>query len=99
MVITSGTISPLDMYPKMLNFTPIVSESLAMTLSRNCICPMIVTRGSDQVPVTSKYESRQNSNVVQNYGRLLVEMASIVPDGQLIIARIHALSLILNIDT
>ncbi|MBP0587638.1 hypothetical protein J8J22_21495, partial [Mycobacterium tuberculosis] len=33
-IITSGTISPLDMYPKMLNFQTVIQESYAMTLAR-----------------------------------------------------------------
>lgn len=40
-VITSGTISPLDMYPKMLQFTPVVQETYAMTLTRNCFLPLV----------------------------------------------------------
>src|ERR1700753_1582678 len=47
-IITSGTISPLEMYPKMLGFTTVVEESYAMTLARRSFLPMIVTRGSDQ---------------------------------------------------
>ena len=40
-VITSGTISPLDMYPKMLQFTPVVQETYAMTLTRNAFLPLV----------------------------------------------------------
>jgi Rad3-related DNA helicase len=40
-VITSGTISPLDMYPKMLQFTPVVQETYMMTLTRNCFLPLV----------------------------------------------------------
>lgn len=40
-VITSGTISPLDMYPKMLQFTPVVQESYSMTLTRNSFLPLV----------------------------------------------------------
>lgn len=44
-VITSGTLSPLDMYPKMLDFRPVVSASFTMTLARPCICPLIIGKG------------------------------------------------------
>jgi Rad3-related DNA helicase len=40
-VITSGTISPLDMYPKMLQFTPVLQETYPMTLTRNCFLPLV----------------------------------------------------------
>ena len=37
-IITSGTISPLDMYPKMLKFETVIQESYAMTLARRSFC-------------------------------------------------------------
>ncbi|CAO3616947.1 unnamed protein product [Cunninghamella echinulata] len=80
-VITSGTLSPLDMYPKMLNFHAVVQESYAMTLTRNCFLPMIITRGSDQVAVSSKFEVRNDPAVVRNFGQIMVEFSKIVPDG------------------
>ena len=43
-IITSGTLSPIDVYPKLLDFNPKIKESLAMTLSRECICPMVLSK-------------------------------------------------------
>ncbi|QRW01863.1 DNA repair helicase RAD3 [Ceratobasidium sp. AG-Ba] len=80
-VITSGTISPLDMYPKMLQFTPVVQESYPMTLTRNCFLPLVITRGSDQVAVSSRFEVRNDPSVVRNFGSILIEYCKIVPDG------------------
>ena len=80
-IITSGTISPLDMYPKMLNFNTIVQESYAMTLARRSFLPLIVTRGADQNPVSSGFTIRNDPSVVRNYGNLLSEFARITPDG------------------
>ena len=57
-----------------------------------------MSRGNDQVAMTSKFESREDmgtqgtkrqhfsnsfvpSAVIRNYGNLLVEMATCVPDG------------------
>ncbi|KAM7253928.1 hypothetical protein ACFE04_031610 [Oxalis oulophora] len=80
-VITSGTLSPIDLYPKLLNFHPVVSRSFTMSLTRECICPMVLTRGSDQLPVSTKFDMRSDPGVVRNYGKLLVEMVAVVPDG------------------
>ena len=33
-VITSGTLSPIDLYPRILNFHPVAIQSFAMTLTR-----------------------------------------------------------------
>ncbi|MFS8027643.1 putative DNA helicase [Helianthus anomalus] len=60
-VITSGTLSPIDLYPRRLNFNLVVSRSFTMSLTRHCICPMVLSRGSDP-------------GVERNYGRLLLEM-------------------------
>ena len=80
-VITSGTISPLDMYPKILQFQPVLKQSYPMTLTRNAFLPMVITRGSDQVPISSRFEVRNDPAVVRNFGSILTEMAKTVPDG------------------
>ncbi|XP_022909302.1 general transcription and DNA repair factor IIH helicase subunit XPD [Onthophagus taurus] len=80
-VITSGTLSPLDMYPKILNFHPVIMSSFTMTLARPCLLPMIVSKGNDQVAISSKFETREDIAVIRNYGQLLVEVATNVPDG------------------
>ncbi|GAA5904581.1 hypothetical protein JCM6882_004913 [Rhodosporidiobolus microsporus] len=80
-VITSGTLSPLDMYPKMLRFDATVLESYVMTLTRDCFLPLVVTRGSDQVEISSRFEVRNDPAVVHNFGTLLIEYCKAVPDG------------------
>lgn len=80
-VITSGTLSPLEMYPKILDFQPAIIASFTMTLARPCILPMIVAKGNDQVAISSKFDTREDTAVIRNYGQLLVETAKIVPDG------------------
>lgn len=79
--ITSGTLSPIDLYPRLLNFHPVAIASLPMTLTRDCICPLVVARGADQLPLSTKFDMRSDPAVVRNYGRLLVDLAAVVPDG------------------
>lgn len=80
-IITSGTISPLEMYPKMLGFTSVVQESYSMTLARKSFLPMIVTRGSDQGSISSGFQTRNDPSNVRNYGNLLIEFSKLTPDG------------------
>lgn len=80
-IITSGTISPLDMYPRMLGFEAVVMESYTMSLARRSFLPMIVTRGSDQGVLSSSFQIRNDPSVVRNYGNLLVEFCKLTPDG------------------
>lgn len=48
-MLTSGTISPIDVYPKILNFKPLVTKAFDIELPafRNAISPIIVTKGVD----------------------------------------------------
>lgn len=80
-VITSGTLSPIDLYPKLLQFEPCISESFQMSTFRPCIRPLVITRGSDQLAVSTKFEDRNDLGVVRNYGNMLVELCSVIPDG------------------
>ncbi|KAI0982715.1 hypothetical protein GJ496_004194 [Pomphorhynchus laevis] len=80
-VITSGTLSPVSMYPKILDFNPVLVNSLTMTLSRKAICPVIVSRGSDQLSLSSRFDLRENTAVIRNYGLLLRDLCNTVPDG------------------
>lgn len=57
--------APSQFYPRMLGFTPIKSESFPMTLTRRCVAPLIVTRGSDQVAISSKFDLRNDPAVVR----------------------------------
>jgi len=80
-VITSGTLSPMELYPTLLGFRPLVMESYQMTLTRTCFLPLVVSRGSDQVAVSSKFEVRNDIAVVRNYGNILIEFSKAIPDG------------------
>ncbi|CAN8076386.1 unnamed protein product [Agarophyton chilense] len=80
-ILTSGTISPLPLYAKILGFQPTIMRSLSMSMQRQAMCPLIVSRGPDQVAISSKYDCRADVSVVRNYGNLTVELSSIIPDG------------------
>ncbi|GKZ19948.1 DNA-dependent ATPase of the nucleotide excision repair factor 4 complex [Aspergillus brasiliensis] len=80
-IITSGTLSPLEMYPKMLGFNAVMQESYSMTLARRSFLPMVVTRGSDQAQISSSFQIRNDPGVVRNYGNLVLEFSRITPDG------------------
>jgi hypothetical protein len=78
----AGTISVEEnLYPKILRFEPVTSKSIPLTLERNGICPLIVSKGSDQSELTSSYSKRGDESVLRNYGNLLLQLAATVPDG------------------
>ncbi|KJP86770.1 hypothetical protein AK88_03584 [Plasmodium fragile] len=80
-ILTSGTITPLELYPKLLNFKTVLTASFPMSFDRNCVCPLIVTKSSDLVPLSSQFSLRSDITVIKNYGMLLVEMCKTIPDG------------------
>lgn len=80
-IITSGTLSPLELYPKLLNFQPCVKVSLPMSTFRPCLLPLIVSRGNDQLAISTKFSSRNDVSVVRNYGHLIIDLCQTIPDG------------------
>ncbi|XP_049849884.1 general transcription and DNA repair factor IIH helicase subunit XPD-like [Schistocerca gregaria] len=80
-ILTSGTLSPITMLPRIIGMNPIVTVSLSMTLSRPSICPLIVSRGEDQTPLSSKFSLRMQPDVVRNFADLLLSLSRHVPDG------------------
>lgn len=42
---------------------------------------LCVSSGNDQVAMTSRFESREDVAVIRNYGNLVLELVSLVPDG------------------
>ncbi|KAG8469631.1 hypothetical protein KFE25_006086 [Diacronema lutheri] len=80
-VITSGTLSPIELYPKLLRFRPCVVRTLTMSLRRDCICPLVVCRAADQTVLSTRFETRSEEATVRAYGELLIQMAESVPDG------------------
>ncbi|XP_954558.1 rad3-like DNA helicase-related, putative [Theileria annulata] len=80
-ILTSGTMSPLEFYPKILNFSPILTQSLPMSLDRECLCPIIVSKGDNQVHMTTKFDLRKDITLLRNYGSLVIELCKSIPDG------------------
>ena len=42
---------------------------------------MVITRGADRQAVSTKFDMRDDPGVIQNYGRILIDLAAAVPDG------------------
>ena len=84
-VLTSGTMSPLDMYPKMLGFKANLQQSFDISFHREAVLPIVVSRtitaAKEEFALTSKMEDRTNDNILRGYGLLLIELSRVVPDG------------------
>lgn len=80
-IVTSGTLSPLNIYPLILNFEPVSMSDFTMSFVRRCLLPLIVTKGDAAVPLSSAFKLRSDERVSRNYGELLLDFVKIVPDG------------------
>lgn len=54
---------------------------MPLGLPRDALKAIVLSKGADQLPVSTKFEERENIGIVSNFGKLLVELSSIVPDG------------------
>lgn len=45
------------------------------------LCVLILTRGSDQVTLSTKSDEKVDDSIMRNYGEVLLELAEVVPDG------------------
>ncbi|CAN6801674.1 unnamed protein product [Brassica oleracea] len=85
-----GTLSPVYLYTCLLSFNPVVSQKFYMAVP----CPMVISRGSDHLPVCNKFDMRSDPG--RTHGKLLLEIVSIVPDGHVcfFVSYPHKISLI-----
>lgn len=58
-----------------------VAVSYKFMTCRDCLCPVVLTRGTDQMPLSTKFEMRSDAGVIHSYGRMLVELSATIPDG------------------
>ena len=54
---------------------------MSLSVNRASLCPLIVTKGNDQTELTSKFDVRKDISVVSNYGKMLLELVQVCPDG------------------
>ena len=57
----------------------VCSRSLSITFARDTSRPLVVSRGADQVPMSSRFSRRGDAGVTRNYGRLLEDLVASVP--------------------
>lgn len=61
-IITSGTLSPIDFYPQILNFNVKKLIDIGTTLTRNSISPLIITKGNDQQMISNNLNENLSNN-------------------------------------
>ncbi|KAK6164685.1 hypothetical protein DH2020_001549 [Rehmannia glutinosa] len=63
---TSGTLSPIDLYPRLLNFNPWLVKLSRCRQQGIAYAQWFSLRGSDQLPVSTKYDLRSDLEIMQH---------------------------------
>lgn len=80
-ILTSGTLSPLPLYARVMGVNPFRLTSIQPESSKDVITPISISKANDQSPLSSEFAERGNSVISKNFGELLLELAMYVPDG------------------
>ncbi|XP_020105851.1 regulator of telomere elongation helicase 1 isoform X2 [Ananas comosus] len=83
-ILTSGTLSPLDSFAMELNLEFPVRLENPHVISSNQICVGVVPTGPSGYPFNSSYRTRDSLEYKQELGNAIVNFARIVPDGLLV---------------
>ncbi|GIQ87585.1 xeroderma pigmentosum group D protein [Kipferlia bialata] len=86
-LLMSGTLLPFSMYQTLLGIRDAqiaCTADIAMVTQHRPVLPLVCTKGTDQVPVSTKFDARHASNVVKNYGLLVSSVCNSVPDGVIV---------------
>lgn len=82
-LLTSATLSPMNMFPKLLGLRPALLESVAPAGGRRCLLPLVVAKGADQALLSSKFSLREDAGTHRAYATLIEGLAATVPDGMI----------------
>jgi DNA excision repair protein ERCC-2 len=69
------------MYSQILSFEPISVVNYSYSYARAPVLPVFIARGHDQTSLSTQPILKENFHGINNYGRLLTEIAEWVPDG------------------
>jgi regulator of telomere elongation helicase 1 len=83
-ILTSGTLSPLDSFSCELHIDFPVQYEGPHVVSKEQVWVGVVSRGCDGVSLNSSYENRSTASYQSSLGNTIVNFARIVPQGLLV---------------
>lgn len=86
-VITSGTLSPMDMYPKILNFEPAIMSSFSMTLARKSLLPMVSGGGEHNFTFLGNHPTNDDGYIIRRLSPEATIKWPFRPDSSLVKTR------------
>ncbi|XP_063237432.1 regulator of telomere elongation helicase 1 homolog isoform X2 [Bacillus rossius redtenbacheri] len=83
-LLTSGTLSPLNALVKELCIPVPVTLENPHVIRPSQVCVGIVEAGPDGVPLDSSYHNRDNQAYVSSLGRTILNLSRLIPHGLLV---------------
>ncbi|XP_063237440.1 regulator of telomere elongation helicase 1 homolog isoform X1 [Bacillus rossius redtenbacheri] len=83
-LLTSGTLSPLNALVKELCIPVPVTLENPHVIRPSQVCVGIVVAGPDGVPLDSSYHNRDNQAYVSSLGRTILNLSRLIPHGLLV---------------
>ncbi|MHA1916938.1 MAG: helicase C-terminal domain-containing protein [Candidatus Ranarchaeia archaeon] len=83
-VLTSGTLSPLEGQIHRLGLKDVFNRSYSTIISRENIFLIIIGNDSKDTPLSTQFRVRNQKNVVNGYGDTIKKLLEKIPNGSLI---------------
>jgi regulator of telomere elongation helicase 1 len=83
-VLTSGTLSPLKGTAQRLGLEDPFLQSYPTIIPEENILILSISQGLNKKPLTTKFESRKDIEILLDYGSTIVELIKNVPNGTIV---------------
>ena len=83
LILTSGTLSPLQGLEERLGIKAKIKKTYPPTITKGNILAIILTRGIHGKPLTTKYEARDEETALE-YGETIAKILPYIPNGTIL---------------
>ena len=83
-ILASGTLSPMPFLTKELQIPFPVQLSNPHIIKDNQLLARVVTKGPDNIKLSSSFQNRNDKNYLKSLGELIRQVCSVVPKGVLV---------------
>jgi regulator of telomere elongation helicase 1 len=83
-ILTSGTLSPISTFKEDMKIPFDITLENPHIIKETQIKVLSLSKGPDNIVLSSKYTNRENDNYLQSLGQLVINFAKILPHGLLV---------------
>ncbi len=71
-------------YSKVVEFDQSYQSHTKCLYRTKHFLPLVISKSTDQQPLTTRFEIRNDPTIVRNYGDILVRLSQTIPDGLIV---------------